>query len=354
MKTIVVPTKTQKIAQYVRKQIQKGKYKLGEKIPSAVALSSQFGVNKDTVNAALLQMVTEGLVYRTQGSGTFVSTHTRSKSLAALFNDIADTVCPRILRGFEDFTMEKGYSVIVCNTDENSGKQEKYLEKVRTQRVAGLAIVPICFEKVALKHYLSLVKAGIPFVFMNRYVAELDSDYVVVDNTLGAYRAVSHLIRLGHRRIAYIALPRYSIVDQRLEGYKRSLEDHGIFYDKSLVRIGRSAKERPGHKYMKEFLKSKNGHTAVFTFNDTVAYDAYRAVIEAGLKVPDDIALVGFDDSEIAKTMEVPLTTVAYPAYEVGRVAAELLIKRIQERQGQPQHIVLEPELIIREKSSAK
>lgn len=344
------------IKEQLRQKIKSGVLKSLDRLPSETEIAGTHNISRMTVRQAFAELENDGLIFREHGKGTFVAEIKdtpaekiiSSKSLAILVPCVTEGAYAKILRGVEDIAQQRGYSVIICNTDFNAEKQKKYLHKMDEEKVGGLIIVPILWGEMAIEHYTQLRADNIPFVFINRFIPEIDTDYVVADNVLGAYQAVSHLIKLGHKRIAYISVPKYAMTEQRLAGYRKAFEENGIIFDESLVKVG-ATKEECGYTCMKELWESKNCPTAIFAFNDNIAKQVYETATELGLKIPEDLALIGFDDSPVAGSIPVPLTTVAYPSYETGATSANILIDRIEGKGKEIQRIVLKPKLIIRE-----
>ncbi len=176
------------------------------------------------------------------------------------------------------------------------------------------------------------------------------TDYVINDNVYGAYIAVSHLIRLNHKRIGYISGPsQISSVKERMQGYKKALFENNLKLDNSLVKAS-NLKMEDGYGIMREFLELENRPTAVFAYSDLLAIGALKALKEAKLKVPKDMALVGYDDIEFSSLLDVPLTTVHQLRYRIGKEGTEILVSRIEGKKLESfQQIVLKPELVIRE-----
>lgn len=272
-----------------------------------------------------------------------------TRTIGVIVSDNANPFFARMIKGIEDYARSRGYNIILCNTDERYEKEEEAVRLLREKRVDGLLITltPAQKERTDI---LELKRTGVPFVLLNRHMDDIITDYVINDNVYGAYLAVSHLANLGHKRIGYISGPsQISSVRERLEGYKKALFENNIEFDNSLVKES-NLKMEDSYKLMKEFLELENRPTAVFTYSDLLAIGALKALKEAKLEVPKDIALVGYDDIEFSSLLEVPLTTVHQPRYRIGEEGAKILIDRIEGKDSEDLHqIVLKPELVIRE-----
>ncbi len=193
----------------------------------------------------------------------------------------------------------------------------------------------------------------IPMTALSQRFQACQIDYVVTDNYSGALLAMEHLLSLGHTRVAHISgLPTQTSACERQNGYCAALEHAGIPFDHRLLRPSNETAES-GYYLTKDLLQTAEGLTAIFAYNDLVALGAFRAIREAGLQVPADISLVGFDDVAYAEFFGVPLTTVHQPMREIGRKAAEILLEKIRSRGEQPvQQIILKPRLTIRSSTS--
>ena len=218
-----------------------------------------------------------------------------------------------------------------------------------SNRVAGL-LISISQTTEISDHFKLLERQGIPFVFFDRVCEDIEASKVVVDDFEGAFKAVEHLINSGYKRIAHIAGPKHLSISQcRLNGYLSALNKYKIQYNENYVVHG-GLNEEDGIKGFQKLLKLDQLPDALFAVNDPVAIGAFEKIKEHGLKIPGDIALVGFSNNPITALIEPPLTTVSQPAYKVGKAAAELLIEQINSGENFiPRKEVLKTELIIRD-----
>ncbi len=229
-------------------------------------------------------------------------------------------------------------------------QQKAYLELVRAKRIDGLILSGPRFDDDAL---LSLQQEHFPTVLMGQ-LPDTDFFSVDIDNFTAAQQAVGHLVNLGHERIACItnAALSYTAAADRMSGYREILSNHGISYDESLVRYGDFDPES-GYQQMKELLAHKQLPTAVFVASDVVAIGAKAAIVEMGMKIPEDIALVGFDDVPLARYLDPPLTTVRLPASELATRASQMLIQLIKGETPFEKVVLLESQLIVRQSCGA-
>jgi LacI family transcriptional regulator len=279
----------------------------------------------------------------------------RTKTIGLVIPDISNPYFADFSRRIEDKGYEYGYNVILCNTDENLAKEERYVDGLISKQVDGL----IFFSSGVNKSFKDNPNKGdIPIVVTDRESEGIASDVVLIDNYQGGYEATSYLISIGHRRIACISGP--SMVRpsaQRVDGYLKALDEAGIPFDDALLRMG-DFRYYGGEEQMKIIMKLPEPPTAVFACNDMMALGAIRTIREAGCSVPDDYSIVGFDNTPLSKYVSPQLTTISQPVKEMADLAVELLIEKIKIREDQkhkkellPEYkrIVLDTELVIRE-----
>lgn len=277
----------------------------------------------------------------------------RTYIIGLVIPSIRDSFFPEVTKGVEDEASRRGYNVILCNSDGKQKKEIQLIDVLLGKQVDGLLVAP-SQETNDINPYLRLIKEGINLVFIDKYFKGLKANYVVVDDKNGAYKIVEHLIKLGHKKIAHIKGPKFvSTSVDRFEGYKRALKKYGIYLDEEIIIAG-GFDEESGYQAMGKLLKIMERFSAVFCVNDPVAIGAYKAIKEANIKIPEDIALTGFADSKEISFLEVPLTTVNQPKYKLGEKAASLLLDQIEKKVKEPKKIVLRTKLIIRKSCGAQ
>jgi LacI family transcriptional regulator len=280
-----------------------------------------------------------------------------TKTLALVVSDISNPFFTTIARGVEDAASARGFAVMFCNTDENEAEEARYLRLLIERQVDGILLVPARSPGTSFR----LLRAHkMPLVVLDRRVTARRVDSVRCDSEAGAYALTRHLIALGHRRIAVLTGRRtISTSIDRVAGCRRALEEAGLTLDDALVRYGGfnfgNLNLADGHRMTEEVLAStEDPPTAIFAANNFIAFGAIRALREMGLRVPDDMSVVAFDDLPVEWISEPFLTVAAQPAYEIGRRAATLLLDRIA---GDPnatgESVMLPFELIIRRSSAA-
>lgn len=251
----------------------------------------------------------------------------RTRTLALLVPDGANAFWTSVARGVEDAAQNGGYSVLFCNTDEDVAKQLHYLDVIVGQQVDGVIIAPCDTDAYNLS---KLRQRGIPTVLVDRYVKGWDVDTVIGDSVSGARALTRHLIGLGHRRIALLSGPATtSTASDRIAGYRIALAESGIPYEPRLVKVGEyhaTSGERLAHQLLDEGL----GHTAIFAANNAIMIGAVDALGKRGLQVPQDMAMVCFDDLPNTSHFFPFLTVAALPSYEMGVYATQLLLGRLE------------------------
>ncbi len=271
----------------------------------------------------------------------------KSFLLGLLVYDFRNPFYAELTRAIQDTAEELGYWVIQSNTDDDVEKSRMLVDSMMKMGVDG-----IIFASCQLKDPLveGLLSQGFPLALANRRLQETAGDYVVMDNVYGAYLAVNHLIRLGYRRIAMIRGPRkVSTGAERYQGYLEAMKEKKLEVDQELVKESPFFSQDTGYHFTKRLMRHNPRPEAIFCSDDYIALGAMKALGEMGLKVPRDVALVGFDDAEISSHPQIQLTTVSQDAPEMGRRVAAMLVDRIEKGHTQPQQVLLVPHLVIRE-----
>ena len=269
----------------------------------------------------------------------------KTNTLGLVLPDSANPFFAEISRSIEDEAFKKGYSVFLCNTELDTQRELFYVDVLSKKQVDGIVFVAAGDQADSLEF---LVGRNMPVVMIDREVPSVEVDAVLTDNQLGGYLATRHLLELGHQRIACISGPS-SITPsaERMIGYRKALEEAGLPYDEKLILRG-DYHAQSGMEITHSILKMNPRPTAIFALNDLMALGALRAAAEDGCTVPEDLAVVGYDDLEIARFTNPPLTTIAQPKKEIGVKAIELLVDRISRKDRSPTRLVLPPELIVR------
>ncbi|HKJ34805.1 MAG TPA: LacI family DNA-binding transcriptional regulator [Balneolales bacterium] len=271
--------------------------------------------------------------------------------IGLIIADMENPFFSEIARGVEDIAYKSKNAVMVSNSDEKADKEKFYLETLISERVSGLIIAPTTSNYPTLK---KIAEEGYPIVCVDRHPDTLNLDTVTINNELGAYMAVRRLIDLGHRRIGIInGLEGLTTTTERFSGYKKALKEAGIPLIKELI-VYEDSRQKGGKEGTRTLLSLKKPPTAVFTTNNLMTLGFLEEMYNQKKKIPDDIALIGFDDMPWAVALNPPLTAVKQPGYELGVTAAELFLKRLNEPHRNTVNMTLNPELIVRKSCGAK
>ncbi|MFN8466077.1 MAG: LacI family DNA-binding transcriptional regulator [Caldilineaceae bacterium] len=274
----------------------------------------------------------------------------RTHTLGMIVPDSANPFFAEVGRGIEDTSFASGYSVILCNSDGDPARELLYLDLLVQKQVDGVLLVPTGdHAELAAR----LRTRNIPVVVIDRDVSEAPIDRAHIDNVAGGYLATRHLLDLGHRRIGYIGGPPHlSPVPDRSAGYCRALQEAGLPIDDRLIIAG-NFRDFSGYSGAQALFALPDPPTAIFAGNDLMAIGVLAAARDAGIAVPDDLSIVGFDDIHLAGYINPPLTTVAQPKYELGVIAAELLLARLAKPDMPPQRRLLQAQLVVRQSTTA-
>jgi LacI family transcriptional regulator, galactose operon repressor len=271
--------------------------------------------------------------------------------LGMIIPDISNPFFPLVVRGVEDIAYQNSYRLMLCNTDNDAQKEQVYFDELRAYRMAGLIVIPSADSRLVP---MAAASGGeMPVICLDRCPEGWKGDTVTVDNAEGAYQAARYLLELGHRRIATIAGPLHVTSGvERLKGFKRALREAGVSIAQEYIQEGRFDR-LSGYEKGLMLLQFSPRPTAIVAANDLVALGVLAALREMGLRCPEDVSLVGFDDQEIASFTNPALTTVAQPAYQMGARAAALLFERLRGEDVATQQVVMKATLRVRDSAAA-
>lgn len=277
---------------------------------------------------------------------------TTSEILGIIIPDIQNPYFTSVVRGIEDLAYSHHLNVLLCNTDDDPAKQDTYIRVMMAERVAGLILAPSF--GITRQPLQQLGQLGTPIVLIDRSVGQLRYDTVVVDNFQGAYQGTAHLVSLGFQRIAFVGGDLdLSPGTERLAGYRQALLDHAMTADPALLQI-EHFKIESGQRLTRNLLDSPHPPDAIFAASNLLSIGALKTVREAGLRVPEDIAVVGFDDMPWAEELFSPLTAVTQPTYELGQEAVRILLQRRSDPTAPVRTVTLRTSLTIRESCGAR
>ncbi len=331
--------------------------------PSINDVARSAGVSKATVSAVLndkgtvgrgtrerVQEVIRQLNYRPSNQGA--RARPRHRCVGLLIKEIDNPFYLEVAAGINALCHKQDYSVLVASSEGDPVAERTAIESLCEQGADGLVITPVLDEDTDLSHLFELKRRNFPFVLLED-IRGIKANLVDVENVSASRKAVEHLIQNGHTRIVHFAGPTYSLHShERIDGVRRAFSRSSLMFNEdAIIRAGAHLEDgyRVGLSYFGARTRSEDRPTGVTCYNDLCALGLCRALNELGLKVPDDVSVVGFDDLAMIPYMGVPLTTVHMPKIEMGERATELLIRQIESRKAVvPERITFEGELVVR------
>lgn len=333
-------------------------------MPTTLAdIARALGVSKMTVSRAInnhpeispetrarILEAAQRMNYRPNQYARALTTN-RSYLLGVVVPDLMHSYFAEICRGIETIAKPRGYQNLICSTHEDAANEEDEIEAL-LPRTDGLIVASSALP-TETKFYRRLTRERAKLVLIDRQLEGLRCPMVTTDDVKVGLLATNHLIGLGHRRVGHLKGTAASTAQMRFEGYKKALLKNRIPFDASLVReCGFS--EEDGYRSMKEWLATNHAPSAIFAANDPAAIGAMTAINEGGLRIPDDVAIVGGGNIHYGDMLRVPLTTVAWSTSEMGQNAARLLVAMVEgKKRPKETHIIVEPELVVRESCGA-
>lgn len=272
----------------------------------------------------------------------------KSNTIGLIVADISNVFYSRIARAAEDRAFEFGYYLIICSSDENPEKEAELIQVLRDRQVDGIILSTTMASQSKIRE---LKDDDFPFVLIDRYFPDIDTNYIIVDNYQGAYTAVEHLIGKGYSRIGHLTIsPNYiTPIIERSRGYEDAIKDAGIEFDKDLVRtVDFNDLTKDGFKALNFLVKEKE-IDAIFVVNNNLSKICLSYASQSGIKIPDDLALISFDDTEWFKFCNPPITSISQPIEGIGEKATDIIINILKNKTvGESQQIVLPVEFVER------
>jgi len=271
----------------------------------------------------------------------------KTHTIGLVVPDISNPFFAHVTRIIQTELYKLGYTLIVCNTDENQGREIEQISLLRSKGVDGFIIMPVGLEN---NHIKEILDDNIPLVLLDRCFDDLDTNSVLVDNYNGAYKATKYFIDQGHHRIAIIqGLPNTSTNTMRVNGYKSALRDNSIDINNEYV-VGKDFRFENGYIETKYLINMKTPPTAIFCTSDLITQGALAAIYEENFTIPEDFAIISFDDIDFGPFLKAPLTAVEQPRRMMGEMSVKLLIEDIRLKgRSEKRNIILKPNLLIRE-----
>jgi GntR family transcriptional regulator of arabinose operon len=353
----LVKPKYQIIIDDIKSNILSGTYKAGEQIPTESALQDLYGVSRQTVRKAILELANEGYLRSEKGSGTYVSNQYRSRANGKVANRtigvittyISDYIFPSIIRGIESRLNEDNYSLLLASTNNDVSQEKKALEMMLSYGVDGLIVEPTRSNlyNPNIPYYLSFQEQEVPFVMINAYYEELDVPYFCLDDVKSSYLATSELIAKGHTRIGIIAKMDDLQGKLRMKGFIKALGEARLTFKPEHVLSFDTTTKPDLSANIEHFLREHLDEiTALVCYNDEVGFEVLQVCRRLGIPIPGQLSIIGQDNSYIARNAHIKLTTLTHPQEQMGRDAAEWIIRRLQGKRDLPARTIYTPELI--------
>lgn len=341
----------------LREKIVSGKIKPGDKLSSENELSGEYSISRHTVRKALSILENEGYIRAEHGKGTYCikrGNQTNSKNIAVITTYISDYIFPRLIQGIDNVLTEKGYSIVLKNTGNSRKREAECLDDILNKDIDGLIIEPSKSEIYCrnMDKYQILDQRGIPYVFIQGIYPQMkDKPHILMDDVQGGYLLTKHLIELGHKHILGVFKADDTQGNGRHKGYVNALQEFGISYDPDKVIWFHTEDRVVKPKIaLEELLNKEELIDAIVCYNDQIAVEIIGFLTQKGLRVPEDISITGYDNSFIAESGGVKLTTISHPKEKLGEMAAELLLEKIAGIEDKDSKVarIIKPEIIIR------
>lgn len=357
-------TKKSIVKESIKSKIIEGIYVPNQKIHSESQLMKQFGVSRHTVRLAIGELAAEGWLYREQGSGTFCadrsaytdqSTSRLENNIAIITTYISDYIFPSIIRGAEARLSEEGYQVSIFSTNNDSNIEKTILEKILSQNFDGVIVEPTrsTFSNPNIGYYLELERLSIPYIMINAFYEELEPVSIVMDDEAGGFLQTDHLIKNGHKKILGFFKTDDIQGKRRMKGFLKAFRKNNLpIIPDCLITYSTEEKDTKPAQELERIL-SKQEATGIVCYNDELAMKLIQVLRQMKKRIPEDISIVGYDDSILAQVSEVKLTTISHPKSKMGEDAALKIINLINSKQNKTDShhahsITYNPELIIR------
>lgn len=349
--------KYQVIIDDLKSQILLGEYKPLEKIPPESALQEVYKVSRHTVRKAILELANEGFLRSEKGSGTYVSNEYKStpankpnnKTIGVITTYISDYIFPSIIRGIERRLNEDNYSLLLASTNNNIEEEKRALESMLSYGVDGLIVEPTQSNRYNpnVGYYLSFKKRDIPFVMINAYYEELDVPFLCLDDVQSSYIATTELIKNGHKNIALISKMDDLQGKFRMKGYIKALGEAKLQFHPEHVFSFSTETKSDLYQNLRTFLtENKDLFTALVCYNDEVGLVIANLCRELNISIPEDLSIIGQDNSYIVQNGHIKLTTLTHPQEQMGYDAADRILQYINGRKNIPAAHYYQPLLV--------
>jgi DNA-binding LacI/PurR family transcriptional regulator len=339
----------------IKFKITEGDLRVGDQVGSQHQLAKDYDVSLITIKKALSNLIAKGILFSRVGKGTYVARRSSSlaisghKTIGLVLRDLKHPFFSLIVQAVEEKAYNMGYNILLSTSSGKIEKEESQINHFQEIGVDGLIIASMTLEYRATNKIRMLHESQFPYVMVS-YMHDPDIWHVGTDNAKGMFMAAHHLIELGYNKIGFINSEEGNLLGTvRREGFVNCMRQHNKKIDEHfIIQLGKGKDRfKEGYEFGKNFKKIKHKPEALIFYNDITALGFQQGAIEIGMRIPDDIAVVGFDDIDRSKFAPSPLTTIRQPTDRIGEIAVETVIKRIEGKNARIR-TTLEPELIVR------
>lgn len=348
------------IFEFYRDKILNGEMKYSEKLPTEQEIGDMFSVSRHTVRQSILELEKQGYIYREKSKGAFVEKLVKekrrnNKMIIVITTYLSEYIFPFLIKGIDEVLSKNGYDILLLSTNNDKEKESEQLKKLLEYDVVGAIIEPTAsaLGNTNIEYYESIARNNIPYLMINAAYDKNEQSYVAIDDEKGGYKICKYLIDLGHKKIAGLFKEDDIQGIERKNGYLKALEENNIEIDNTIIgRFKTFEEEFYIDGFTRSLLSKEDRPTAIFCYNDKVAMNVIKAARELGVRIPEDLSVVGYDNDEtISAALDCGITTISHPKEELGRKAAEMLLSLINGEKEKVSYI-FEPE--IAEKDSVK
>jgi GntR family transcriptional regulator, arabinose operon transcriptional repressor len=355
-------TKQRMVYKQIKSWILDGKVKHGEQIFPEITLSKMFNVSRQTVRLAIGKLVNEGFLYSRKGAGTFCAysnngpSKVKGKLIGVILNSTSKSHFSSIIKGVESYLTISGHSLILATSNNDVKVEKQCIQMMMRRNIDGLIVEPVIGESNNnnIKLYLELEKNNIPYIMINQYYQGLNPPYAIIDEKNGGFLAAEHLINLNHKRIIGIFNSDQMCAAERISGFLLACRENNILNFSNLI----TYKTREDcsefiEKIRKLLIPTDNRPTGIICYDNNVVLNVIKVIKGLNLRIPEDISIVGFDESDSIKITNPKLTTISFDKTEIGLYSAKWITSIIENGNNHSiHHQIYNPEIILRETTS--
>lgn len=344
------------IFEFYRDKILNGEMKYSEKLPTEQEIGEMFSVSRHTVRQSIIELEKQGYIYREKSKGAFVEKlgkekRSNSKMIIVITTYLSEYIFPFLIKGIDEVLSKNGYDILLLSTNNDKEKECEQLKKLLEYDVVGAIIEPTAsaLGNTNIEYYEAIARNNIPYLMINAAYDKKEQSYVAIDDEKGGYTICKYLIDLGHKKIAGLFKEDDVQGIERKNGYLKALEENNIEVDSTIVGKFKTFEEEFYiNGFTRSLLSKEDKPTAIFCYNDKVAMNVVKVAKELGVRIPEELSIVGYDNDEtISAALDFGITTISHPKEELGRKAAEMLLLLINGEKEKVSY-VFEPEILIK------